>query len=145
MDTLSSLIINVREHLNNHDSLEGYKLSEGDINEILDFNYKNLPVVSGEYSKTRVHLEDEFEIFFIVWDENLKTSLHSHPKNGCVMYLIEGDLIEKRVNDIMEFYFRFKDGFQSYIDDELGKHMITAKKVSYSCHIYSPPHYYDKN
>ena len=143
MEKLSNLILNIKQHLNKNGNLEGYNLTEGDIKEICNFNYKNLPKVSGKYSKTRVYLEDNFELIYIVWDSDVKTSLHGHPKNGCIMYLIEGDLIEKKVSDIMEFYTRIKSGKSSYIDDSQGKHMITSKKVSYSFHIYSPAKFYD--
>tara|TARA_B100000767_G_C19770551_1_gene539683 strand:+ start:451 stop:882 length:432 start_codon:yes stop_codon:yes gene_type:complete len=143
MNILSSLIFNIREHLNRYDNLEDYKLSADDIIKIKNFNYKNLPIISGKYSKKRVHLEDNFEITYIVWDKDSETGLHNHPKNGCIMYLIEGDLVEKRVTDIMELYIRVKSGNTSYIDDNQGKHKITAKKISYSFHIYSPPKFYD--
>lgn len=141
---LDNLTMNINNHLLENDTLENYKLSDEDISEIKDIDYKNATVIEGEYTKILLYLNEVFEIFLIVWDNNVKTKLHAHPKKGCIMYLIDGCLIEDRVTDTHTLCTRIDPGHNGYIEDKIGKHSITSKKVSYSVHIYAPPHFYSK-
>lgn len=109
-------------------------------------NYINLE--DNKYNKNVIYRDDKFEIIFISWGKNAETKIHCHPKNGCIMKILEGKLIEETYNSTFDNkklgvnYYNFND--TSYIHNSLYKHkIINGKDPSFSLHIYSPPNYYD--
>ena len=141
MDNLVNL---VSKHLNNNKTLENLILDNDNINQLMKINYSKYIPTLGSYSRNRLYHNDDFEILILAWDENSKTPLHNHPENGCILLLLEGNMIEERISDCATIYSKTIPGKCSYIDNTFGKHIITAKKKSWSLHIYSPPFYYDK-
>lgn len=95
------------------------------------------------YYKHVIYLDDNYELILIKWDENSTTSNHRHPKNGCIMKLLDGELNEDRFNN-NKIYKKnnLKINDVGYMHDDLGTHKIYALKESYSLHLYSPPNYY---
>lgn len=98
------------------------------------------------YNKTILYRNTKFEIILISWDKNVCTNIHSHPENGCLMNILEGNLIEdiyKKDNYLKRNIYN--KGDISYIHDSLGYHKIYNKdQYSYSLHIYSPPNFYNE-
>jgi cysteine dioxygenase len=98
------------------------------------------------YGKSLIIRNENFDIYVICWLPNQKSLVHDHPKNGCLLKLLEGELIEeiykkneKKLLKIKEI--KIKEGDISYQEGENGLHKIINKseKRSISLHIYSPP------
>lgn len=110
-----------------------------------DFNI-NITFKKNDYNKNILYRDDKYEIILICWDANCQTKIHNHPKNGCIMKLLEGVLIEEcfdktcniiRINN-------YKKNDVSFIHDNLYLHkIINSDQKSISLHIYSPPNFYD--
>lgn len=97
------------------------------------------------YNKIILYRNTEFEIILISWDKNVCTNIHNHPENGCLMNILEGNLIEEiyKKDNLLTKNFYGK-GNISYIHDSLGYHKIYNKdQYSFSLHIYSPPNFYN--
>lgn len=100
------------------------------------------------YQKTLLFRNDHFEIYQINWFKNAQTTIHSHPKFGCIMKVIEGSLQEKLFTSHNSGFNEIKTSMYqpnniSYIDDSIGLHQIKALEDTISLHIYSPPKFYE--
>ena len=110
------------------------------------YKYINLQK-KNTYNKTIIYRNDIYEIILISWDKNAITKIHNHPKNGCIMKILKGSLMEETYNSntlekIGENIYE-KDNI-SYIHDDLYHHkIINTSHLSDSVHIYSPPKFYD--
>lgn len=87
-----------------------------------------------------------FEIYLLKWQKDYATDFHLHPKNGCILRVISGQLLEiiKNKNYEQELHYLRDSGDISYIDNEVGLHKIIAMEDSLSIHIYSPPNFFEK-
>lgn len=103
-----------------------------------------------KYNRIELFRNKYFEILLICWDKNQITSIHKHPKNGCIFKTLQGILYEKRYKSLeniteyeqITYYDKIKS---SYIDDNIGVHQIGSKNIkSISIHIYSPPLFYSE-
>ena len=109
-----------------------------DIKDFIDFK-------DNTYNKSIIFRCKTFEIILISWWPNVKTTYHSHPKNGCILKVLMGSLEEelydyKNNKTIKNLLFQER---VSYIDNKEGIHKITALKPSLTLHIYSPAGFYD--
>ena len=89
---------------------------------------------------------DLFEIILIGWKPNAISSIHDHSKNGCIYYMLQGSLHEKRFNTKTKNEYSntlLKQGDINYIDNTIGYHSMSnnTKMNVFSLHIYSPPNY----
>lgn len=114
-------------------------LYEGD-----DWNkYKNLSKEC--YKRTFVCKDDLVEIIIIGWDVNQKSPIHDHPKNGCLVKILEGELIETTYSNTLEEInsTKLSNNGLSYQESNKILHKIENKssKPVYSLHIYAPPNY----
>ena len=141
MDNLISL---VSEHLDKNKTLEDFMIDSETKNELMKFDYSKFSPKPDSYSRNRIFNNESFEILILAWDKDSKTPVHDHPENGCVLLLLDGSLVEERISEYTTIFSKVIPGKLSYIDNTHGKHSITAKKKSWSLHIYSPPFYYDK-
>lgn len=113
---------------------------------IEDFN-NNITFKKNDYNKNILYRDDKYEIILICWDANCQTKIHNHPKNGCIMKILKGTLIEecfneKNLNNIKCNTYYEND--VSYIHDIMYLHkIINSNQKSISLHIYSPPNFYD--
>jgi hypothetical protein len=76
----------------------------------------------------------------INWKEGYHTDFHNHPKNGCMLKVLDGSLLEykpnRNDNEIM-MVSQLKNNDISYcLDNEI--HKIIAIEDSVSLHLYSP-------
>jgi cysteine dioxygenase len=105
---------------------------------------------------TRVSLpnmtNDLFEFILICWDKNQTSQIHNHPKNGCLMKILKGELTEdiyvKKERDIYTYTMSRKNQKNaiSYMNGDVIIHKISNTNneendnyQSISLHIYSPP------
>jgi len=106
---------------------------------------KKQPLI-GTYSKDILFRNKLFEIVFITWGANSQSPIHSHPSNGCILQILDGDLVEERYNkELVLFEYNFlKSKDIGYMDNSFGTHRIINNNNHnvYSFHIYSPPNFY---
>lgn len=104
-------------------------------------------IVPNTYNKTVIFRDNKFEIILISWDKNSKTKIHNHPSNGCIMKILEGELLEEIYDTKTKEKIgvnKYVEGNTSYIHDDLYYHkIINGNENTYSLHIYSPPNFYD--
>ena len=102
----------------------------------------------GTYTKEKLFENEFFEIIFITWGAHCESPIHCHPKNGCILTILDGNLIEEKYSPtgILYEYNFLKLGDIAYMHNSIGKHRIINKNDYnvYSLHIYSPPRFYDK-
>ena len=127
-------IINCVDDMKNYQGTDWEKYKSFSIE-----NNKNLK----NYFKNIIYRSDIYELILIKWEKGAETSIHNHPKHGCVMKLLEGNIIEERYdNNIKYKSTNMKNNSVGYMHDDLGSHKIIALEESYSLHLYSPPKYY---
>ena len=94
------------------------------------------------YNKKRIDdlSTDEFDMYTISWLPEQITSIHDHPQNGCIMYLMSGTLEEKIYNKKLELIETrvIKGPYIGYIHDSIGFHSIHCIEKAVTLHIYSP-------
>ena len=122
-----NLIKNYKFNLNNYKSK---------FNSLININIPN-------YYKHTLYKNEIFELILIRWDKGFESVLHKHPNNGCVLKVIEGQIIENRFFE-NELYERkiLKTNNIGYMHNMLGSHKIKALETSYTLHLYSPPDFY---
>ena len=98
------------------------------------------------YFRNTVFRNENFEILIITWLPGQKTPIHHHPKNGCLMKILEGKLKETAFKNNDIFNTIYKENDASYIHDDIGRHIISNESdtMAVSLHIYSPPNFYKK-
>ena len=89
------------------------------------------------YEKVIIHKNNDYELVLINWEKGAFTNYHDHPKNGCVLKVLDGKLYEKSENSSKAL---IKNSINYKLEKEF--HQIIAIEKSYSLHYYSPPNYY---
>lgn len=97
------------------------------------------------YTKNILYRNKDLEIILISWLPGQHSKLHSHPKNGCILKVLEGELHEVKVNGKKTLETNIKINQVSTMHDNLGKHIISniGDKTAVSLHVYSPPNFYN--
>lgn len=139
---METFINNIKKYFSLYNKLDKYTLSDDDINIIKNIKLSEYKIQKNKYVRNLLYRDNNFEILLLAWDKGSTTPTHNHPENGCVLYLIDGKLKEKRISEYCSIDSIICKNKQSYIDDSIGKHKIEAMEVSYSLHIYSPPNFY---
>ena len=97
-----------------------------------------------KYNKTILYRDELFEIILISWLPHQHTKLHLHPKNGCIMKILYGNLNEIKVLKGENIESNYQKDDITFMHDIYGKHIISNinNKPAISLHIYSPPNFY---
>lgn len=87
----------------------------------------------------------EYDFYLLVWKNHVETGIHDHPKNGCLLKVLEGEISEEKYSkegQLIESTNLVK-GNIGFMNNDIGYHKIInpGDKVAYSLHIYSPPKY----
>ena len=79
-------------------------------------------------------------VYYFNWQPFVRTTVHDHAKNGCLMILLKGELNEKLYDKNLEVIGEnnYTKPNISFINDKKGYHSIKALKYSKSLHIYYP-------
>lgn len=120
-----------------------------DINELNDLDIPD----NKDFNKFILFKNTNFELVLIKWKKGKGTEIHKHPKNGCLMKLLCGELVEERFHSIFvmakdkTICKKYKEKVLkpnkiAYIHDKLGCHKIMCTEDAYSIHLYSPPNFY---
>jgi hypothetical protein len=117
--------------------------------DVVDYCKEQARFIPNTYNRIKLHKysNESFEMILICWDTNAQTKIHDHPENGCVLYLIEGNLEEKLYGHKLELVTKsiYNERSVSYMDNKIGYHQILSIGKSMSLHIYSPPNHIIKN
>jgi len=54
---------------------------------------------NNKYNRNTVYENENIEMVIISWNNNQKSGLHDHPKNGCLMKILDGELNEYIYNE----------------------------------------------
>lgn len=128
-------------------NLKGIKksLAEYINDDIIDYCYSKAIFNFKKYNKIKLtdFSNDKFELVLICWDEKSETLIHDHPDNGCLLYLMDGELEEELYDKSLKLIKKsiYKAKNISYMDNNKGYHKIKCQKKAISLHIYSPPNY----
>jgi len=93
-----------------------------------------------DYKKNLVYRDNNFEMFVVCWLPNQKTKIHNHPKGGCLLKILEGNMMEELYdkNFVLQENNNLVMNDVRYIDDSIGIHkMKNNKENTISLHIYS--------
>ena len=97
------------------------------------------------YTKTKIPFPI-FDIYYFKWFQGSKTKIHNHSKNGCLMFLLKGKLVEELYNKNIQLINKseYTSPQISYINDKKGYHSIESIHNSHSIHIYYPKNHITK-
>ena len=116
---------------------------------IKNYNFSNwekyIKTCHDTYYRNLVFKNNDFEILVISWLPGQKTPIHSHPQNGCIMKILDGQLCETKITKDNKSITNYIKNDTSYIHDSIGKHVISneSDNLAVSLHIYSPPNFYN--
>tara|TARA_B100000214_G_C23765936_1_gene534418 strand:- start:86 stop:427 length:342 start_codon:yes stop_codon:yes gene_type:complete len=96
-------------------------------------------IMSNANIKTRIPFPI-FDVYYFNWQPFVRTKVHDHAENGCLMVLMKGELNEKLYNANLEIIGEnnYKSPNLSFINDKKGFHAVKALKWSKSIHVYYP-------
>lgn len=98
------------------------------------------------FTRVPVFIDEQVEIRLLCWNKQMVSDLHDHPKDGCVLKVVEGSLVEELFS-MKPFQLlqssALTTGDLSYIDDQKGIHRILNQtdEPAVSLHFYVPPGY----
>ena len=96
------------------------------------------------YTRNKVYSDNNIDIFILSWYPDSKSPIHNHPKNGCILKVLFGQLQEHKYLTNKKYIINnISKNKQSYLDDTIGTHQIIALLPTVSLHIYSPSGFYD--
>lgn len=90
-----------------------------------------------DFYRITIHRDDNFQLMLLNWKKEYYTDFHNHPKNGCLLKVLKGSLLEYKQNDIIMVSQLQKNSI-SY-NSNIDIHKIIAIEDSVSLHLYSPP------
>lgn len=94
------------------------------------------------YYKDIVYIDDNIEIIVIYWPAKSSTRIHNHPKNGCIMRVLDGLLREDVYVDNIVIETNIINGLATKEHNQFHKITNEQNYQSVSIHVYSPPNYY---
>jgi hypothetical protein len=139
---ISKLISNLNKNFYNNHIFKSFDIKHYNF----DLSFYNINF--NKFNRQLIFRNKYYEIYLIVWNKGHFIDYHDHPKNGCHLKVLKGELLEKK--KVYQPYLRI---FESQLKDNNNTfashdtfHSIKAIDDSVSIHIYSPPLYYeDKN
>lgn len=105
------------------------------------------------YCRNPLYHTNELEMVLITWLPGQSTALHGHPEHGCLMKVLEGELVEwnvcpppPREQNNVESRRVHSKGSVSYISGSQKHQIYNASQTvpAVSLHIYSPGSYYTR-
>ena len=143
MDTLLAVLT---DHVMKHNSLKGAESIVNDF-DLTELDLKPYFVFDdSHYTRNPVCKNEHILITILCWQPNQGSPIHNHPKQGCLMKILQGSLEEQRFDtDTLEPRSTTTHKLSSvgYIDDTVAYHIIknTGSEPAISLHCYSPSTY----
>jgi len=106
-------------------------------------DWKEYIIKNYNYHKHLVYKNDKLELYIITWMPNASTRIHDHPDKGCLVKVLQGELIETEfINETSIIYKNTnilkKDDIGFKIkNDILHKINNNTQYIVVSLHIYS--------
>lgn len=146
IDNLNNLFSTITTEIQNGKSLQSLK------NIVCEYNgidwLKFMIFSKDTYTKTVVHKNKYIELVIICWNIKQSSDVHDHPKNGCIIKVLNGELTENIYKIIDDKIILTRKNYLSvgnigYQEGTTGLHSICndANIPSVTLHIYSPPNY----
>ena len=135
MNRIIKSLVSNRNLLESKNILSSYNST--DWKQYVSFNKEN-------YKKNLVYRDNNFEMFVVCWLPYQETKIHNHLEGGCLLKIIEGNMIEELYDNkfILQENNNLEKNTIRYIDDSIGIHkMKTNEENTISLHIYSPPNF----
>ena len=107
-------------------------------------------LAQGEYEREILHREPAFELMRIDWAPGACTPVHDHPENGCLVKVLQGELLERRYalgkEDEPLHTATLAMGQVTYLEGAAGIHEVENAMATpaASLHIYAPAGFYDE-
>ena len=81
-----------------------------------------------------------FDVYYFKWQPFIRTTIHDHAKNGCLMILLKGELNEKLYDKNLDIIGEnnYTTPNISFINDKKGYHSVKSIGWSSSLHFYYP-------
>lgn len=141
MNNLNCLINNLSKNFNKNNFIKLKEIVESyngnDWKDNVSFNKNN-------YTRNKIFENENFNIFILGWSENQESPIHNHPDNGCIMKILDGELIEELYNEdkVLLKKSLIKKDEVTYINNLIGVHKIINKNLkTVTLHVYSPPNF----
>lgn len=101
-----------------------------------------------KYNKVYIYNSDIFELSIITWLPFITSPIHNHAKNGCLIKILDGELIEEQFSYelVKTKENKTEKGEFSYIDNTIGLHKVSNpnSSITVSLHLYSPGNFKTK-
>ncbi len=88
------------------------------------------------FIRYNIYSNNLYELYLLSWYKKM-SGFHSHPANGCLLKVMEGELYEC-VNINGTYKLNILKQFDMGYKDQHHKHNVIAKSQAYSIHLYSP-------
>lgn len=117
---------------------------------IKNFNFKPLinkcNFCKGKYTKDLIYQCSDFSLYLIYWPVNSYSPPHNHPDGGCILKILEGEIVEKNYKleeDNKAFYLNERTLTKDMVGIKYGNqlHSMTPEVDTVSAHIYFPGDY----
>ena len=116
------------------------------LEEFKNYNFINILNINNNnyiYTKNIIYTSEVCDIMLIKWNKNAITKIHDHPENGCIVKILEGNLLEKCYNknlDITKINNMLINDIGYKISNNI-LHSIECINDAYSLHVYIPGKY----
>ncbi len=93
-----------------------------------------------KFIRYNLYSNNNYDLYLLSW-YNRMSGFHSHPYNGCLLKVMEGQLYEcVKINNIIKLNIlnQHDIGYKKFNS----QHNIMSRDTTYSIHIYSPIKYY---
>jgi len=130
--------IEILENYNNTDWKEYIKVNNILSNNIPNNNKSNKVISEGDYYKNLVLTNDYIDLYIISWNINTQSPIHKHPDGGCLLKVLQGNLIEEvyENNKLIEVNIFNKNDIGYREKDKIQHKIINKNNISVSVHIY---------
>ncbi len=88
------------------------------------------------FNRNLIYGDNIFELYLLSW-HNYKSNWHYHPKNGCLLKILEGEYYEYIIHNNIPCFNSLSTNMLSYKNSN-EKHKIIVNNYAYGLHLYSP-------
>lgn len=143
MNTLDSLISEIIKLLKTEQKLNAIKPM---LEQYYGSDWKNHVEFGCTYNKKKIYSDENIDVIIISWKKGQCSKIHDHPRNGCIVRILDGELEEEtyKLTDCgLEFVNKnhLVTNSISYREDRTILHRITALHDCVSLHVYSPSNF----
>ena len=141
---LNTLICTIKENINNTTEI----MEKYNGNEWKDYLLSIMPIDKTSYKKIAIDKNDIFEVYLIFWFYDAVSPIHDHPNEGCIMKIIEGELIEDTYQNNGDYSSTFiqrnilnKNLIANRFGNEILHQIFNKTELTVSLHVYFPPNF----